>query len=82
MNVYFRVEGNKYNKFKKYTEKNIEPKIPSTWSSYYNSGGGSSEILYSNFTFKGPSDDEEKVIKSIKKFYNGYDCTVKKINKN
>lgn len=80
LQVFFQVKGKKYNKFKKYTEKNREPKIPSTWSYQWNGGGGGYENSYSKFTYEGPTDEEEKVIGSIEKYYNGYDFTITKIN--
>lgn len=80
LKVFFQVKGNKYDKFKKYTEKNREPKIPSTWSSFYSGGGGGYRNSYINFTYQGPTDEEEKVIKSIKKYYNGYDYSITKVS--
>ena len=79
LKVFFKVKGKKYNKFRKYTEKNREPKIPSTWSYQFNGGGGGYESSYSEFTYEGPLDEEEKVIKSIKKYYNGYDYSITKV---
>lgn len=79
LKVFFQVKGNKYDKFKKYTEKNRHPKIPSTWSSFYSGGGGGYRNSYSNFTYQGPIDEEEKVIKSIEKYYNGYDYSITKV---
>ena len=78
--VYFSVEGEKYDEFKEYSENNKQPKIPSTWSMHWNGGGGGSRKSYSNSTYKGPLDEEEKMIKSIDKYYKGYHYTVTKIN--
>ena len=80
LKVSFQVKGDKYNKFKNYTEKNREPIIPSTWSYQLNGCGGGYQSSYSKFTYKGPSDEEEKVIKSIQKYYNGYNYNITKVN--
>ena len=79
LRVYYRVEGDKYEKFREYSESNKEPKIPSTWSFEWEGGGGGLKNSYSNFTYKGPSDEEEKVIKSISDYYRGCHFTITKL---
>ncbi len=80
LKVFFQVKGEKYNKFQEYSEILKEPIIPSTWSYQLNGCGGGCEYSYREFTYKGPSNEEEKVIKSIKKYYNGYTCSITKVN--
>lgn len=77
--VKFKVEGLKYHKFKKYSENNRNPKISSTWSFSCGAGGGGFESSYSDYIYQGPLDEEEKVIKSIKKYYKGYDVKITKL---
>ena len=81
LKVYFRVDDHKYDQFKEYSKHNGQkPKIPSTWSMHCNGGGGGSSGWYQNFTYMGPLDEEEKVIKSIDKYYKGYYHTIEKVD--
>ena len=58
------IEDDKYDQFKEYSKHNSrKPKIPSTWSIHCNGSGGGSSGWYQNFTYKGPLNEEEKVIK-------------------
>lgn len=79
LEVFFRVSGKKYDDFQEYSKGNKQPKIPSTWSRIWNGGGVCYKESHDKFTYEGPSDEEEKVIKSIEKYYNGYDVTINKL---
>lgn len=82
LKVKFKVEGLKYHKFKKYSENNRNPKIPSTWSFSLGGCGGGLESSYSDYIYQGPLDEEEKVIKSIEKYYKGYNFKITKLSNN
>ena len=76
--LFYEIKNDKYDEFlEKYGKNNYEwlsakPSIPSTWSFTHGSSGGGSKDHHSNFTYHGPSSEKEKVLDSIKKFYQGF----------
>lgn len=83
--VYYEINGESYDKFlKKYGKDNYKwlsaiPNVPSTWTINHGSSGGGNKNHFSNYTFKGPKSEEDKVIENIKKFYNGFNHTITNI---
>ena len=77
--LFYTVEGDDYDKYiEKYGRDNYDkmPKIPITWSFQHGSSGGGHKYHSKNYIFKGPLDEKDKVIKSIEKFYNGFEYKI------
>jgi len=75
LKLYYEIKDGKFDEFnKKY--KNDIPNIPKTWSYQQGSGGGGHKHRYNNLTYNGPTENKEKVINIIKKFYNGFTYTL------
>ena len=80
--VYYEIKDESYDKFvKKYGTENYEwlyakPKIPCTWKFWNDGGGGGHKSHHSNYTYKGPIETKDKVIKNINKFYKGFDYKI------
>jgi len=77
--LYYNVEGDDYDKYiEKYGRDHYDkmPKIPITWSFQHGSSGGGHKSHHKNYIFKGPAEDRIKVVKSIEKFYNGFEYKI------
>ena len=76
LNVYCKIEGKNYDNFYNKHGLYVLPKIPSTWSITSKGSGGGLKSYYLNYTCYGPSKDKEKVVKTIKKLYEGFNYTI------
>ena len=76
LNVYYKIEGKNYDDFHNKHGLYVLPKIPSTWSIISKGSGGGFKSYHSNYTYYGPSKDKDKVVNSIKNFYDGFNYTI------
>lgn len=77
--LYYKLENEDYDLFKQKYDYSSKPNIPSTWTIEYNGGGGSYKKTEENQTLYGPKEDEEKMLKAVGKFYNGFNYSITKV---
>lgn len=77
--LYYKIENEDYDLFKQKYDYSSKPKIPSTWTINYNASSGSYRKSEENQTLSGPEEDEEKMLKAVEKFYNGFNYSITKV---